>query len=60
MSETASGRASPTIGDRLTDDFNKVRVHFVSRLLPTPPVAPFNPSLHESTARPMPASDGPV
>mmetsp|Transcript_11896 Transcript_11896/g.51221 ORF Transcript_11896/g.51221 Transcript_11896/m.51221 type:complete len:868 (-) Transcript_11896:891-3494(-) len=24
MSETASGRASPTIGDRLTDDFNKV------------------------------------
>ena len=37
MSETASGRASPTIGDRLTDDFNKVRVRFVSRLLPTPP-----------------------
>ena len=37
MSETASGRASPTIGDRLTDDFNKVRVRFVSRLLLTPP-----------------------
>jgi hypothetical protein len=26
MSEPASGRASPTLGDRLTDDFNKVRI----------------------------------
>ena len=28
MSEPASGRASPTLGDRLTDDFNKVRIRY--------------------------------